>query len=185
MELVIKDAGLSWHVHVAMTLQEVGSEETFTLTGDVDISKGECSTREQAVLTAQGAMSHMTHRMINRWRLPLVHSLREMVVDGIMAQMGHGEAPRSASEEVAATPIAEGVVPTPIYRVEGGHLHCQHGVILYGTHCTSCGPVVAGRDFVCTCGAWWDPPNVIEPEHHPGCALTKHKDFHGKIRIIV
>lgn len=118
MELIITPDNTGWNIHVVVDLQEIGDETSrFQMRGDTFIPKAQCPTEDALRNTVQGGVSHMVHRMINAWRVSMMHRLRDTIVESIQASSGHGEVSRSAEGGVPATDIAEGVVPPCLHDV--------------------------------------------------------------------
>lgn len=114
MELSIHHNGEDFIITATLVVYELGDpENSITMMDSINVPKAQCRTEQETTLVCQGAASHLSQKLVNQMRRPMMHSLREAMVSGIRATMaeGHGEATGSAADAAPATPIAEGVVP--------------------------------------------------------------------------
>jgi len=149
MELKIGTDTDKWNVHCVIMLKEDDDDSEmskYTMIGEIDIPKAQCGTPESMQNTVHGAVSHMVHKMVNKWRLSLVHTIREAVIAAIQPPTSPGEAPRSGGSDASAIDIADGVLPTPPREAVPceifGH---QYGRGQGGRKCIYC-EAVLGRD---------------------------------------
>lgn len=112
MELIITSRPGNWDVDVVLDIEEPGDKNSrFRMVGHTVIPKAECRTEQEAITTVQAAISHMALKMTTQWRVPLMHRLRDTVMQTVWPPETPGEATGSVSMEVPATDIADGVVP--------------------------------------------------------------------------
>lgn len=152
MELIVEQKDELYRVEVSMVLTD-DTGISHAMGEEMTIPVSQVLTESERLTTCHAAASHLVHKMISKWRIPLVHQVGQAIAGAIQTvQESGGEGPRSASAAGPATYIAERVHPVSPeaphrsyvegtnlrYWTRGGKLYCQHGVILYGNKCLQC-----------------------------------------------
>jgi hypothetical protein len=124
MELNIERTDTHYKITISMSIEETGDPESRTYMEETTlIPLAQCEHPDTIPHVTHGAASHLLHKMINRWRIPLTHATGQAMGEAIRRyQRAHGEVPSSASEAGAAIPVAATLPTTPPMTVRGGRI---------------------------------------------------------------